>query len=140
MTRVDSAVCSILRGWFPQLDGVSLGIVDSGEAAIRIVLRIELHFDASGAELCGHPVQAAHAEVDHPHLMRVAEIFGGLGEGREDRGTGFGVPGGLTVAGGDWGDSQVNAIPLGKRFGIVGAKEQAADAEDSLGGQSCGGG
>ncbi len=41
MTGIESAVGSILRGWFPQLDGVNLGIVDSGEAAIRIVLRIE---------------------------------------------------------------------------------------------------
>jgi hypothetical protein len=33
--------------------GVSLRIVDSCETAVGIVLRIDLHFDASGAELCG---------------------------------------------------------------------------------------
>jgi hypothetical protein len=44
---VRSAVCRILAGWFPQLDWISLRIVDSCETAVGIVLRIDLHFDAS---------------------------------------------------------------------------------------------
>jgi hypothetical protein len=43
---VGSVMGSILASWFPQLDGVSLRIVDSCETAVGIVLRIELHFDA----------------------------------------------------------------------------------------------
>jgi hypothetical protein len=43
-------------------------IVDTCETTVEIVLRIDLHFDASGAELCGHLVQVSHAKVDHPNL------------------------------------------------------------------------
>jgi hypothetical protein len=82
---VGSVVGSILAGWFPQLDRVSLGIVDSCEAAVGIVLRIALHFDTRGAELRGHLVQVSHAKVDHPNLTWLAKIFRCFREGRERR-------------------------------------------------------
>jgi hypothetical protein len=110
--------------------------VYSCETTVGIVFRINLHFDASGAELCGHLVEVANAKVDHPNLTLLAKIFRCFREGREHRRTCLRMPRRLTVAGRGWGDSQVNAIPLCKRLRIVCPKEQAAYAEDSLGGQT----
>jgi hypothetical protein len=38
------------------------------KTTVGMVLRIDVYFDASGAELCGHLVQVSRAKVDHPNL------------------------------------------------------------------------
>src|SRR5436190_15547278 len=69
-----SGSASSLR--FPEFDGVSFRIVQAGEAAVRIPLGIELHFNFHRAKLGEHRVEIAHAKVNHPLLLRIAEIVG----------------------------------------------------------------
>src|SRR4051812_45405406 len=74
---------------FPQLDGIALGIVQAREAAVWICLGIDTHFNVLRAELCDHRVEIAHAEIDHPLLLHVAEVFGVVRERAEDSRAGF---------------------------------------------------
>jgi len=58
----------------PQLDGVAFRIVYPRKAPVRISLRIDLDFDSRAAKLRDHRIQVAHAEIDQPLFVLIAEI------------------------------------------------------------------
>jgi hypothetical protein len=60
--------------------------VDSCETTVGIVLGIDLHLDASGAELCGHLVQISHAKVDHPGFVAFCDTTRVPGVASEKKG------------------------------------------------------
>jgi len=137
--RVGDLGCVATRG-LPEFDGILFGVVQVGEATVGVRLRVDGDVNARGTKLRGHLVEVADAEVDHPHLARVAEVFAGERKRSEGGGAGFLTPSGLIVAGGDDVDAEVGLIPLGERFWIVRAKEKAADAKDALSGKIGSGG
>src|SRR6185437_10264706 len=80
------------------------------------------------SQLGYHLVDVMHSKVHHEGLAGIAEVFGGLGEGSEDGGSGLLVPNGCALAGGCERDPQVLLIPLPQRFGIMSFEEQPSDS------------
>src|SRR5712692_4760110 len=77
----------------PQLDGIALGVVQAGEAAVRIVLLINVNWDARGAQLRHHRIEAVDTKIDHPNFAGIAEVRGRLGERCKRSWSGFLPPG-----------------------------------------------
>src|ERR1035441_553091 len=95
----------------PQLDRVSFGVVPPREAALRIRLGVDVHGDAGLAELGGHGVEVADAEVDHPRPTRLAEVRSRLRKRRE-YGWPLVLPPGRRVVGRGRGlDAEMFAVP-----------------------------
>src|SRR4051812_44092089 len=53
----------------PQLDAVSLGVAQLGEATVRITLRIDRDLFAGRPQLIDHRFEVGDAEVDHPRVL-----------------------------------------------------------------------
>ncbi len=67
-----------------------------------------------------------HAKVDHPGLLWVAEILGGLGKGSERGRSGLLLPNLSAFAGWRERNPQVLLVPFTQRFRIFGPEEQPA--------------
>src|ERR1700730_9923496 len=98
------------------------------ETPVRILLRVNLDRDASGAELRSHGVQVVHPEIDHPLLSRITEVLRVRGERRIHRGPRFLLPRRVAVIIRHPSYSQVRAIPFRQALGVLCAKKQSANA------------
>src|ERR1700728_4244457 len=67
----------------PQFDRISLRVMQAGEPAVGISLRVNLDLDSRSLQLGRHFVEIPHSKVQHPNLLGIAEIFARLREGRE---------------------------------------------------------
>src|ERR1700693_5344931 len=88
---------SVLSLGLPQFDRISLRVMQAAEPAVGIRLWVNLDFDSRSLQLSRHFVEIPHAKVQHPNLLRIAEIFGGLREGSESGCSCLLVPGGFAV-------------------------------------------
>ncbi len=59
----------------PELDRVSLRILQCGEATVGVGIRVDLDVDATRAQLIDHRIQIAHPEVDRPDRSRAARCL-----------------------------------------------------------------
>src|ERR1700687_3721756 len=62
----------------PQLDRISLRVMQAGETAVGIRLRINLDRDSCGSQLGCHLVEIADSKVQHPVFVGVPEIVAGF--------------------------------------------------------------
>src|SRR6185312_11659111 len=69
-----------------------------------------------------------HAKVHHPGLVRISEIFSGLGKRTEGGWSGFLLPNGLALARWCERNSQVLQVPVFQRFWIMSSEEQPSDS------------
>src|ERR1051326_5052100 len=69
-----------------------------------------------------------HAKVDHPCLVRIAEILSRLGKGTEGGRSGLLLPNGSVLRRWCECDSQVLQVPVPQRFGIMSSEEQPSDS------------
>src|SRR5215467_2674946 len=69
-----------------------------------------------------------HSKVHHPGLVRVPEIFGGLGKGTEHSRSGLLLPNGSARARWFERDSQVLLVPVPQRLGITRPEKQPSDS------------
>src|SRR5688572_2034273 len=113
---------------FPQLNRVPFRIVQPREASIRILLLIDRDRYPSRAELPDHPIQVAHAEIDHPLLRGVAEIVAVSRERGENGRAGLLRPWLLAVIRRNEIDAKVVLVPLRHRLWILRAKKQTANS------------
>src|SRR5215468_8592328 len=70
-----------------------------------------------------------HAEVDHPHLLRIPEIPRRLRKRSEGSRSGLLLPNGPALARGCESDPQVLLVPAPQGFGIMSAEEQPSDSD-----------
>ncbi len=99
-----------------------------GKASVGIGFGIDLDLDPGLFELGHHAIEIIDPEIDHPHLIRPAEIVRVFLERGKHRGAGSLLPARRVVVAGDLVDAEMILIPLSEFFGISGAKEEAADA------------
>src|SRR6476469_7527745 len=116
----------------PQLDAVSLGVAKLGEATVRIPLWVHLDGLPGRAQLIDDRVEVGDTEVDHPGVLGRADHLRVQLEGREHRRARLLAPGALLVALRGGLDPEPLLIPKLQRVGITRAKEESADARDSL--------
>src|SRR3954449_4008847 len=131
--RAASGTRERLGGGLPQLDAIALRIdrpvepPDAGE-----LLGLADHRDAVRPELLEHRVEVPDAEVQHPPLLRTAEVVG-VGRKRREHGRSLLGPPHAVV-----GTFDINvhaedvAIPARQGGGVRRPKEDAADPGDSL--------
>src|SRR6266850_899425 len=100
-----------ILGRLPELDRISIGVLQAGEAAVGVRLLVNL---------------------EHPHLLLAAEVIGIGREGLEHRRAGFPAPGLLVVARRREVDAEVVAVPRLERARVARAEEEAADARHSF--------
>jgi hypothetical protein len=112
----------------PQFDRIPFRVMQVGEAAVGIRLRINLDRDARSLQLGRHFVQVPHPQVQHPVLLGIPEILAGLREGGERGWSRLLLPTGLPVAGWYRQNPQVLLLPESQRFRVFGSKEESTDS------------
>src|SRR5690606_27052168 len=86
LRRLDVQRLVLVRSFrLPQLDRIAFRVGQPREAAIRIVLGIDLDADPGRFQLAHHRIELANPEVEHPLLLRPAEIVAVGREGGEYR-------------------------------------------------------
>jgi hypothetical protein len=88
-------------GWLcrlPQSDRISLRVVQAGEPAVGIRLRVNLDRDSSGSQLACHFVEIPDSKVQHPDLVGSLEKVARLRLRIENGGSGLLLPNGILVA------------------------------------------
>src|SRR6266478_5510761 len=115
------------RARLPQLHRISFRIMQTGEAPVGVVLRINLDGNARGAQLRHHGLEAAHPEIDHPLLLAGAKVAGRLLERCERGGAGLLLPDRIVVVRGNHRDPEVLAVPRGEALRVTRAEEQTAN-------------
>ena len=85
-------------GWLPQLYWVLLRVMNPGKPAVGIRLWVNGDFDASGTKLCRHFVEVSDTKVNHPHLIRITEVFTRHRKRLKGCGACFCLPTGLSSA------------------------------------------
>ena len=111
-----------------QFDRISLRVVQAGEPAVGIRLRVNLDLDSCRPKLGGHSVEIPDSKVHHPVLVGIPEMVARLRERSESGGSCLLLPRGFPVARGCERDPQVLLVPMRQRGRIVSSKEQSSDS------------
>jgi hypothetical protein len=121
----------------PQFDGIPLRVMQAGEPAVGIRLRVNLDLDSRGLKLGRHFVEIPDSKVQHPDLGGIPEVAARLLEWTESGGPGLLLP--PVVLRGRWyrQNPQVLLIPKPQRFRIFGSKEESSDSGDFFRFRSC---
>src|SRR5579864_2480070 len=83
---------------FPQFDGIPLRVMQVGEPAVGIRLRVNLDRDSRSLKLGRHFVEIPDSKVQHPNLAGIPEIIGRLRKRSETRGACLLLPSWFPVA------------------------------------------
>jgi hypothetical protein len=87
-------------GWLcrlPQLDRISVRVVQAGEPTVGIRLRVNLDRDSSGSQLGCHFAEIPDSEVQHPDLVGPLEKVARLRLRIENGRSGLLLPNGILV-------------------------------------------
>jgi hypothetical protein len=81
----------------PQFDRISLRVMQAGEPAVGIRLRVNLDRDSCGSWLGCHSVEIPDSKVHHPDLVGIPEIVARLSKRSENGGSCLLLPNGFLV-------------------------------------------
>ena len=114
----------------PEFNGIAVWVMQAGKASVWIGLRIDGDIDASGTKLRCHGREIAHAEIDHPILLRMAKIIAVCREWSKDRRACLLRPRLLAVIRRRQRNAQMIPVPFGEERWILRAEEQAPDSSN----------